>query len=129
MAAVWLVAGCALLQPAQAPPEQGDPRIANLRFEPDGVVAGQPAVMSFYFEVPTADLQEAFLIERGISQFQFYRAFNPVSIDLRQYAGQVAGTAEVPVRWTSLGVRVLELYVVTQTGRSSNHLRGTLTVR
>lgn len=126
--AAWMLAGCAV-GPEQRPVEQGGPRIANLRFEPERVLAGQPAVMSFYFEVPTADIHEGFLIERGISQFQFYQALNPISIDLRQYTGQVAGTAEVPVRWTDLGIRVLELYVVTQGGRSSNRLRATLTVR
>ena len=53
----------------QQPAGPGDPHIANLRFDPDRVVAGQTAIMSFYFEVPTADIKEAVLLERGIAQF------------------------------------------------------------
>jgi hypothetical protein len=123
------MAACAGFAREEAAPGPGSPRIANLRFEPDVVVAGQPTIMSFYFEVPTADLKEGMLIERGISQFQFYQTLNPISVDLRQYSGQVAGTAEVAVRWSELGVRLMELYVITEGGRNSNRLRDTLTVR
>jgi len=124
----WLLAGCALAPPA-GQPAAGGPRIANLRFDPETVQAGATTRMSFYFEVGGADLEEGFLIERGISQFQFYQAFQPIPVDLRSYSGQVAGTAEVPLRWNSLGVRILELYVVTKQGQASNRLRATLTVR
>ncbi|MFB3818180.1 MAG: hypothetical protein ACE147_10990 [Candidatus Methylomirabilales bacterium] len=126
--AAWLVAGCALAPPATEP-SAGGPRIANLRFEPDTIRAGGTTRMSFYFEVGGADLEEGFLIERGISQFQFYQALQPIPVDLRAFAGQVAGTAEVPLRWSSLGVRYLELYVVTKQGLVSNRLRAPLTVR
>jgi hypothetical protein len=127
--AAGALAACALFTSEEPAPVSGSPRIANLRFEPEVVVAGQPTVMSFYFEVPTADIKEGMLIERGISQFQFYQTLNPISVDLRQYAGQVAGTAEVSVRWSELGVRLIELYVITEGGRNSNRLRDTLTVR
>jgi hypothetical protein len=127
--AAAVLAACSLFSPAPPPAGPGDPHIAKLRFDPDRVVAGQTAIMSFYFEVPTADIKEAVLLERGIAQFQLYQALGRVSIDLTQYSGQVAGTAEVPVRWGELGVRLLELHVVTHGGRSSNRIRATLTVR
>jgi hypothetical protein len=120
---------CALFTGEEPAPVPGSPRIAHLRFEPDVVVAGQHTIMSFYFEVPTADLKEGMLIERGIAQFQLYQTLNPISVDLRQYSGQVAGTAEVAVRWSELGVRFLELYVITEGGRTSNRIYDRLTVR
>ncbi len=113
----------------ETPPGPGVPRIANLRFDPDVIQAGGTTEMSFYFEVGSADLQEGFLIERGISQFQFYQRLQAIAVDLREYDGQVAGTVEVPLRWDAEGLRLLELYVVTRRGNASNRLRGTLTVR
>jgi len=91
--------------------------------------AGEITQMSFYFEVGSADLQEGFIIERGISQFQFYQGLQTIPMDLRDYDGQVAGTAEVPLRWSAEGVRLLELYVVTKRGNASNRIWGTITVR
>ena len=52
-----------------------------------------------------------------------------ISVDLREYDGQVAATVEVPLRWSAEGVRFLELYVVTKKGNTSNRLRAPLTVR
>ncbi len=127
--AAALLAACSVVEPAPQPGAPGDPRIANLRFDPDSVVAGPSTIMSFYFEVPTADIKEAVLLERGIAQFQLYQTLHPISIDLTQYSGVIAGTAEVPVRWSELGVRMLEVHVVTHGGRTSNHIRATLTVR
>jgi hypothetical protein len=85
--------------------------------------------MSFYFEVGSADMEEGFLIERGISQFQFYHTLQAIPIDLRKYDGQVAGTVEIPLRWSSEGIRLMELYVVNKKGNASNRLRAPLTVR
>jgi hypothetical protein len=116
-------------QRPETPPGPGVPRIANLRFDPDVIKVGETTQMSFYFEVGSADLQQGFIIERGISQFQFYQALQFIPVDLREYDGQVAGTAEVPLRWSVEGIRLLELYVVTKQGNSSNRLTGTLTVR
>lgn len=115
----------------QSETEQGPsvPRIANLRFDPDVIGVGETTQISFYFEVGSADLQDGFLIERVISQFQLYHSLQSVPVDLRCYSGQVAGTVELPLRWSSQGVRLLELYVVTKRGNSSNRIRGTLTVR
>jgi hypothetical protein len=113
----------------ETPPGPGVHRIANLRFDPDVIRTGEITQMSFYFEVGSADLQEGFIIERGISQFQFYQTLQTIPMDLREYDGQVAGTAEVPLRWSAEGVRLLELYVVTKRGNASNRLRGTITVR
>lgn len=113
----------------ETPAGPGVPRIADLRFDPDVIDAGGTTRMSFYFEVGSADLQEGFLIERGISQFQFYQRLQAMVLNLRVYDGQVAGRAEVPLRWDAEGVRLLELYVVTRRGNASNRLRGTLTVR
>jgi len=123
--AVW---GCASLRPETAP-GPGVPRIANLRFEPDVIKVGETTRMHFYFEVGTADIHEGILVERGIQQFQFFQELQATSLDLRKYDGQVAGTVEVPLRWTSEGVRFLELYVVTRQGNTSNRLRATVTVR
>jgi hypothetical protein len=114
---------------SETPPGPGVPRIANLRFEPDVIRAGETTQMSFYFEVGSADLEEGFIIERGISQFQFYQVLQAIPIDLRKYDGQVAGTVEIPLRWSTEGVRFLELYVVTKKGNTSNHLQAGLTVR
>jgi hypothetical protein len=113
----------------ETPPGPGVPRIANLRFDPDVIKVGETTQMSFYFEVGSADLQEGHLIERGISQFQFYQALQTIPVDLQEYDGQVAGTVEVPLRWSVEGIRLLELYVVTKRGNTSNRLTRTLTVR
>jgi hypothetical protein len=123
------LAGCASLWRPETPPGPGVPRIANLRFDPDAIQVGETTQMTFYFEVGSADIQEGFLIERGISQFQFYHTLQATPIDLRKYDGQVAGTAEIPLRWSSEGVRILELYVVSKKGNTSNRLRAPLTVR
>ena len=120
--------GPPVLRPETAP-GPGVPRIANLRFDPDVIRVGETTQMSFYFEIGSADLQEGFLLERGISQFQFYQSLQAIPVDLRGYDGQVAGTVEIPLRWSSEGVRLLELYVVTKRGNTSNRIRGTLTVR
>jgi hypothetical protein len=85
--------------------------------------------MSFYFEVGSADLHEGFVIDRGISEFQFYQVLQPITIDLQQYEGQAAGTVEVPLKWSSEGIRFLEVYVVTKKGNVSNRVRANLTVR
>ena len=111
------------------PPGPGVPRIANLRFEPDVIKAGETTQMSFYFEVGSADLKEGFLVERGISQFQFYQTLQATPLDLAKYDGQVAGTVEIPLRWSQEGVRFLEVYVVTKKGNASNRIRANLTVR
>jgi hypothetical protein len=121
--------GCASVWRPETPPGPGVPRIANLRFEPEAIKIGETTQMSFYFEVGSADIEEAFLVERGISQFQFYQTLQATPIDLRKYEGQVAGTVEVPLRWSSEGVRLLELYVVNKKGNTSNRLRAPLTVR
>jgi hypothetical protein len=128
--ALGLLAACGLFgMQAEPPPGPGVPRIANLRFEPDVIKVGETTQMSFYFEVGSADLREGFLIERGISQFQFYQALQSIPLDLQEYDGQVAGTVEVPLRWSAEGIRLLELYVVTRKGNASNRIRGSLTVR
>ncbi|MBI2115822.1 MAG: hypothetical protein HYT85_12150 [candidate division NC10 bacterium] len=128
--ALVLLSSCgASVLRSPTPPGPGVPRIANLRFEPDVIKAGETTQMSFYFEVGSADIQEAFIVERGISQFQFYQSLQAIPVDLREYAGQVAGTVEVPLRWSAEGVRFLELYVVTKKGNTSNRLRAPLTVR
>jgi len=124
-----ILAGCSVFGPPRTPEGPGVPRIANLRFEPDVVRIGETTRMSFYFEVGSADVEEGFLIERGISQFQFYQSLNAIRIDLRKYAGLVADTVEVPLKWSNEGVRLYELYVVTQKGNASNRLRATVTVR
>lgn len=125
-----LLSACALFGGhPETPAGPGVPRIANLRFDPDVIKTGETTQMSFYFEVGSADLKEGFLIERGISQFQFYQALQTIPLDLRGYEGQVAGTVEVPLRWNAEGIRLLELYVITAQGKASNRLRGALTVR
>ncbi len=112
-----------------SPPGPGVPRIANLRFEPNVVRIGETTLMSFYFDVGSADVQEAFLVERGIQQFRFFQDLQATTIDLRNYDGQVAATVEVPLRWSTEGIRFLELYVVTKRGNVSNHLTASVTVR
>jgi hypothetical protein len=128
--ALGLLTACTFFGvPRETPPGPGVPRIANLRFDPDVIRAGENTQMSFYFEVGSADLQEGFLIERGISQFQFYQTLQTIPVDLRDYDGQVAGTVEVSLHWSAEGFRLLELYVVTKRGNASNRIRGTITVR
>jgi hypothetical protein len=121
--------GCAMFGSSGTPAGPGVPRIANLRFEPETVTAGQSARMSFYFEVGSADLDAGYVLDQGISQFQFFTALQPITLDLRQYAGLVAGTAEVELRWSTIGYRWIEFYVVTLKGNESNRLRAPLTVR
>jgi hypothetical protein len=124
-----LLAGCAQFGPESSPPGPGVPRIANLRFEPETIPVGGTTQMSFYFEVGSADLEEGFLIDQGIAQFQLFTALQPINLDLSKYSGQVAGVAEVPLRWSTEGLRYLEVYVVTRQGNVSNRLRAPLTVR
>jgi hypothetical protein len=124
-----LATGCAAFGPESSPPGPSVPRIANLRFEPDTVSAGETTQMSFYFEVGSADLDEGYLVDQGIAQFQFFTATQAITLDLSRYAGQVAGVAEVPLRLSTEGLRWLELYVVNQKGNVSNRLRARLTVR
>ena len=127
---VGLLTACAFsVTRPETPPGPGVPRIANLRFEPDVVSPGETTQMSFYFEVGSADLHQGFIIERGISQFQFYQALQTIPVELGEYDGQVAGTVEVPLHWSVEGVRLLELYVVTRTGNTSNRIWARLTVR
>ena len=85
--------------------------------------------MSFYFEVGSADIDEGFVLDQGIAQFQFFTALQPMAIDLKSYSGQVAGIAEVPIRWPTEGLRWIELYVVNKQGNVSNRIRGRLTVQ
>jgi len=129
LALVLLSTSCAAWGPASSPPGVDVPRIANFRFEPDTVVAGETTHMHFYFEVGSADLDEGHLLDQGIAQFQFFTALQSITFDLRQYSGQVAGVAEVPVRLSTEGLRWLELYVVNRKGNVSNRLRAPLTVR
>ena len=124
-----LLFGCAAFGPTSSAPGPGVPRIANLRFEPDTVATGGTTQMSFYFEVGSADIDEGFLLDQGIAQFQFFTALQPMVIDLKPYTGQVAGVAEVPIRWPTEGLRWLELYVVNKQGNVSNRIRGRLTVQ
>jgi len=125
---VLLSAGCAF-GPASSPPGPDVPRIANFRFEPDTIDAGETTSMHFYFEVGSADLEEGHLLDQGIAQFQFVTALQSIAFDLRKYSGQVAGVAEIPVRLSSEGLRWLELYVVNRKGNVSNRLRAPLTIR
>ena len=113
----------------ETPPGPGVPHIANLRFEPDVIRAGETTQMSFYFEVGSADIREAQLVERGINEFQFYQSLQATSVDLGTYEGQVAGTVEVPLRWPGVGIRWIEVYVVTRTGKISNRIWARLTIR
>ena len=124
-----VLSGCATFRPVETPPGPGVPRIANLRFEPETIPAGGTTRMSFYFEVGSADLDEGYLLEQGIADFQFFTALQRATIDLSKYSGQVAGVAEVPVRWPTEGVRWVELQVVNKQGNTSNRLRALLTVR
>jgi hypothetical protein len=127
---VGLLTACAFsVTRPETPPGPGVPRIANLRFEPDVVSPGETTQMSFYFEVGSADIREAFLVERGINQFQFYQSLQTTSVDLRAHEGQVAGTVEVPLRWAGVGIRWIEVYVVTGMGNTSNRIWARLTVR
>ena len=118
-----VLSGCATFGPAESPPGPGVPRIANLRFEPDTIAAGGTTQMSFYFEVGSADLDEGYLLDQGIAQFQFFTALQRYHLRPQPYSGQVAGVAEVPVRWPSEGLRWLELYVVNKQGNVSNRIR------
>lgn len=124
-----ILAGCAIFGQPQTAPGPGVPHIANLRFDPDVVRIGETTQLSFYFEVGSADIEEGFLIERGISQFQFYQSLNTIPVDLRKYTGVVADTVAIPLKWSNEGIRLYELYVVTQKGNASNRLRATVTVR
>ena len=127
--AVCGLSGCGATTVGTAkPPTAGGPRIANLQFNPERIRAGNSTTMSFYLEVPTADVQEGFVLERGIEQFQLYTSLRQTRIDLQQYFGQVAALVEVSTTWSQPGLRFLEVYVVTKTGAESNRLVGRITV-
>jgi len=84
--------------------------------------------MSFYFEVSTADIQEGFVLERGIAEFQLYTSLRETPLDLRGYSGQVAALVSIPMTWPQPGIRFIEVYVVTKTGVASNRLSARVTV-
>lgn len=109
-------------------PTPGGPKIANLQFNPERVRAGGSTTMSFYLEVSTADVQEGFVLERGIEQFQLYTSLRETRLDLNQYFGQVAALVEVTMTWSQPGFRFLEVYVITKSGAESNRLVGRITV-
>ncbi len=123
-----LLAGCASIWRPASVPGPGVPWIANLRIDPVSVKVGETAQMTFYFEVGSADIQEGFLVDRGIQQFRFFQDLQPLTIDLRLYSGQVAAWVQVPVRWSSEGVRLVDFYVVTKNGKVSNHVQARVTV-
>ena len=125
---VLLLAGCASVWRPASAPGPGVPWIANLRIDPVSVKVGETAQMTFYFEVGSADIQEGFLVDRGIQQFRFFQDLQSMPIDLRPYSGQVAAWVQVPVRWSSEGVRLVDFYVITKTGKVSNHLNASVTV-
>ncbi len=122
-------AGCTAIGPHSSAPGTDVPRIASLRFEPDTIEAGGTTKMSFYFEVGSADLDQAFVVDRGIAQFQLFTALQRIPVSLKQYNGIAAGTADLDLRWTTKGLRWLEVYVVSIKGNVSNRLYGRLTVR
>ncbi len=124
-----LAASCAGLGPQSSPPATDVPKIASLRFEPDTIETGGTTRMSFYFEVGSADLDQVFVVDRGIAQFQLFTTLHAVPISLKQYQGIVAGTADLDLRWTTQGLRWLEVYVTSVKGNVSNRLYGRLTVR
>jgi len=124
-----LMAGCASFGPPSSAPGTDVPRIAALRFDPESIEAGGTTRMSFYFEVGSADLDQAYVIDRGISQFQFFTALRAIQISLKQYNGIVAGTADLDLKWATAGYRYLEVYVVSVKGNVSNRLYGGFTVR
>jgi hypothetical protein len=129
-ALIAVLAGCAgpasLSDTASGP---GVPRIAGLRFEPSTVAIGEPTTMSFHFEVGSADLDEGFMYERGIADFSLFTSLQSVPLDLKRYSGQVAGRVEIPIRWSSEGIRFIEVQVVSKKGNTSNRLNATVTVR
>jgi hypothetical protein len=124
-----LIGGCATVGDPEQAAGPGVPRISHLRFEPDVIRAGESTQMSFYFEVGSADLDECVVMERGVSQFQLYTSLQPIVVPLKQYSGLVAGTVEMPMRWSEPGVRSIEVYAVSKQGKAGNRLRATLTVR
>jgi hypothetical protein len=121
--------GCAAIGPQSSPPGTDVPRISSLRFEPDTIEAGGTTKMTFFFEVGSADLDQAFVVDRGISQFQLFTALRAVPISLKPYDGIAAGMAELDLRWPTQGLRWLEVYVVSVKGNVSNRLYGYLMVR
>jgi hypothetical protein len=124
-----LAGGCAAIGPQSSPPGTDVPKIASLRFEPDTIEAGGTTKMTFYFEVGSADVDQAFVVDRGIAQFQLFTTLQAVPISLKQYQGLAVGTADLDLRWSTQGLRWLEVYVVSVKGNVSNRLYGRLTVR
>ena len=123
------VASCGTFGPPSSAPATDVPKIAALRFDPETIEAGGTIRISFYFEVGSADLDQAFIVDRGISQFQFFTALRAIPVSLKQYAGIVAGNADLDLRWTTAGYRYVEVYVVSVKGHVSNRLFGSFTVR
>ncbi len=124
-----VLASCSTFGPPSSAPGTDVPKIAALRFDPETIEAGGTTKMSFYFEVGSADLDQAYVVDRGISQFQFFTALRAMQISLKPYNGIVAGTADLDLKWTNAGYRYLEVYVVTVKGNVSNRLYGGFTVR
>jgi hypothetical protein len=122
--------GCyGLTGQAPTPPGPGVPTLLTVRFEPDTVRGGEETTLILTFEDTDANVAEAYLVERVISNFQLISTTNVIPLDIRRHLGQVVGTVREPFRWDAPSIRFYDVYVVDLNGNVSNRIAARVTVR
>ncbi|MBI5167777.1 MAG: hypothetical protein HY998_08625 [candidate division NC10 bacterium] len=125
---VLALTSCALIRYEPTPPGPGVPRIANFRFEPASVRAGEVVEMSFDFEDSFGDIVEGYLVESGIREVRWTAGLEPIPLDMRGHKGNLFGTFRQKRVWDAEGIYIYEVYVVDAKGNRSNRLRARITV-
>ena len=129
-AALMALAGCTSLSGQEpTPPGPGVPKLLTARFNPDTVRVGEETILTLTFEDTEADVVEAYLVQRVISDFRFVSTINVIPLNLRRHLGQVVGTVHESFRWDAPTIRFYDVYVVDLKGQASNRIPIRVTVR
>ena len=129
-AALMALAGCASLSGQEpTPPGAGVPKLLTARFDSDSVRAGEQVILTLTFEDSDADVVEAYLVERVISDFRLVSTITVIPLNIRRHLGEVVGTVREPFRWDAPTIRFYDVYVVDLKGNASNRIAIRVTVR
>lgn len=130
IAAIALLSGCARLTGHEATPTgPGVPKVLTARFEPEVVRAGEETILVITFEDTDADVVEAYLVERVVSDFRFVSSTSVIARNIRRHFGEVVGTVREAFRWDAPTIRFYDVYVVDIKGNASNRITTRVTVR
>src|SRR3972149_4936908 len=88
-AALMALAGCARLSGQEpTPPGAGGPQLPTARFDSDSVRAGEQVILTLTFEDSDADVVEAYLVERVISDFRLVSTITVIPLNIRRHLGE-----------------------------------------